>query len=507
MPRTSRTFTTNCRWPAAALSAAFATMVIFVPATPAQEPAVAPPIAQPEAPPPPVRPPALPSVAGQAGPATEPVITGPLSVEEAVALAQHHNPLIAFGERGVAKAAAEVGSARAMTRPWLSITAYETTGNLAKMFADPAGVEPRDMSMVPTGSYSNASLRALLPLYTGGKLRSIVRRAQALYQAAGADLATLRLNVALDARVRYYQALQAEDLAKVYEQVVATEEENVRVARDLYEQGKIALFDVLRAQTELANAIQQLTSARNAHEAALVSLKATLGVDLSSTPELIATEVSSVALPPLAGLLREAEARRPELAALNERVTAARQSARAARAAYRPQIYAVGAEDFFSGTDISSGNGAAVGVVASLPILDGGARRSAVRAAEAQADREQAARHSMRLQVREEVVTAWLRTQTEQQNVITSQTALAQAEEDYRIATERYRAGKSIIVELYDVLTALVKAQTNAVNARHDLTIAHAELQRAIGRQEGVSSPRILPGRALAHDSKSSGVE
>ena len=478
----SRIHTAGRQQTAAALAAAFATMMALAPTTLAQEPPLPPPLAQPKAPPAPVAPPAFPSVAAEAGQAVLPVIAGPLSVDDAVALAQRQNPLIAFGERGAAKAAANVGSARAMTRPWLSATAYQTTGNLVKMFTGAPGVEPRDMAMAPAGSYTNLNLRAVLPLYTGGKLRSLVKRAESLYRAAGADLTILRLNVALDARVRYYVALQAGELVKVYQHLVASEEENVRVARDLHEQGKIALFDVLRAQTELADAIQVLTTARNDHEATLVALKTALAVDLSSTPELSTLGVPSVLPLPLPDLLREAEAKRPELVAMNQRVAAARQLVRVERAAYRPQVYAVGAEDFFSGSGISSGNGATVGVVASLPILDGGARRSAVRAAEAEAALEQAAWDGMRLQVRDEAAVAWLKVRTAHQNVTTSQAALAQAEEDYRIARERYQAGKSIVVELYDVLTALVRAQTNAVNARYGLAIAHAELQRATGQ-------------------------
>jgi outer membrane protein TolC len=465
------------RW--AATSIALAALAALASAAIAQEPPA--PTAQPAAPPPPVTPPAFPSVAEEARPEAFPVITGPRSVDDAIALALRQNPLIALGEREVDRAAAEVDAARATTQPTLSATGYAMTGNLDAMFTGPPGVAPMDMGMVPTGSYAAAGLRALLPLYTGGKLRATVRRAESLYRAAGANLTTLRLNVVVDARVKYHSALQAGELVKVYQQLVATEEENARVARDLYDQGKIPLFDLLRTQTELADAIQQLTNARNEEEAALARLKTTLGVDLSSTPELAAPDAEGGAIPALSEALPAADKQRPELAALSQRVAAARQQVRQATAAYRPQVYAVGAERFFGGSDIDSDNGGTVGVVASIPILDGGSRRAAVRAAEAQQAREQAAWESMRLQVREEATTAWLRAQTAQQNVVTSQAALTQAQEDYRIATERYRAGKSIVVELYDVLTALVKAQTNEVNARYELAIAAAELDRATG--------------------------
>jgi outer membrane protein TolC len=72
--------------------------------------------------------------------------------------------------------------------------------------------------------------------------------------------------------------------------------------------------------------------------------------------------------------------------------------------------------------------------------------------------------------------------QSAQQNVQTSGTALAQAEEDHRIAVLRYETGKAILVERLDALTSLVRARTNNLNARYELAVTKAQIDRAVGR-------------------------
>jgi outer membrane protein TolC len=228
--------------------------------------------------------------------------------------------------------------------------------------------------------------------------------------------------------------------------------------------------------------IQELADARVASETALVSLETAMGVDLSSTPTLSDRLDGRSPDAPLRGEIESAEKLRPELEEADHLIAAQEQALRQAKAAYQPQLYAMGMQDVQSASEMGTRGGATVGVVASVPLLDGGGRRSGVRQQEAELRRLGASRQAARLAVREEVSTAWLRLRTARQNVRTSEAAVAQAQEDYRIVSLRHESGKAILVERLDALTALVRAQANHVNARYDLAVARAELDRAVGR-------------------------
>jgi len=437
---------------------------------------------QPPLPPSPTPAPALPSVAENAGGPAFKVVSGPMSVADAVKVALTESPLLRQAEEELYRSQAEVGSARAMTRPRVSTTGYGTVGNFGSILTSPPGIDPTSIMSVPERRFGDLNLTAMLPLYTGGKLRAGVREAEAKSRSSEAGLRGVRLDVELEVRQRYYRALQASETVTIYEQWLAAAEESVRVARERYDVGKAPLYDVLRNQTDLANVTQELTNVRAQAEAAVVSLKTAMGIDLTSSLALTDGLSGEVAVPLLSDEISSAEKVRPELIGAGESVAAQGQAVRQARAAYRPQLYGMAMQDWQSGAEIGSRNGHTVGLVASLPLLDGGSRRSWVDQQEAEVRKLEASRQSIRLSVREQVSTAWLMVQAAQQNVRTSEAALTQAEEDHRIAVLRYETGKAILVERLDALTALVRARVNNLNARYELAVTKAQMDRAVGR-------------------------
>jgi len=67
-------------------------------------------------------------------------------------------------------------------------------------------------------------------------------------------------------------------------------------------------------------------------------------------------------------------------------------------------------------------------------------------------------------------------------NVETAQAALASAEEDYRVASQRYFAGKAINLEPIEALSVLVRARMNLAQATYAYRMAQDALARAMGR-------------------------
>ena len=63
------------------------------------------------------------------------------------------------------------------------------------------------------------------------------------------------------------------------------------------------------------------------------------------------------------------------------------------------------------------------------------------------------------------------------------QTAVASAQENFRLAQGRFDAGVGTILELTDAQLALTQAQNTEAQALADYRIALARLERAVGRR------------------------
>ena len=411
-----------------------------------------------------------------------PTISQTISVSDAVEIALKNSPKTQAQRAEAEAARARIGMARAMTRPQVLATTFATTGTMPSIIPGPPTVEPQPFAMVPDKSQLDKNLMAMYPLYTGGRLAGQVRSAQSLYGAAASDARSAELDVALDARVAYRRVLLARRFVEAYQRRVDESRERLRIADESFKEGRIAKYDLLRNQTELADAEQALVNAERDADVAMVDLKTVLGVSQSSDLTLS----GELAFEPVEGDAEQVQARafrqRPEIAAARSRTESAQAGVDVARSAYRPQLYAVGMQDFALSSGTSGlDHGFIVGITAALPILDGGLRKSAVSEAKAMQDRTEAEERSAVLAVNRDVGTAWTELQAAAKNVKLAQAAVEQAEEDYRVVKLRYEAGKAINVEVLDALASMTNAQTNYAQALYEHSTAHDRLNRAVG--------------------------
>jgi outer membrane protein TolC len=132
--------------------------------------------------------------------------------------------------------------------------------------------------------------------------------------------------------------------------------------------------------------------------------------------------------------------------------------------------------------------GYTVGVVGSLPLLDGGERKASVSEAEAMARNLAQQKHALDLQIERDLRSALLSLTAANQNVRTALEAEASAEEDHRVASVGYQAGKLINLEAVSALATLVKARTNVAQAKHEYNLAADAVQRAAGAAPSVAN-------------------
>lgn len=117
----------------------------------------------------------------------------------------------------------------------------------------------------------------------------------------------------------------------------------------------------------------------------------------------------------------------------------------------------------------------------SLPVFTGFSRSLRLSQARAQEDDAQEDVRARRLQLRTEVHSRYLALQTSFQAIAVQGTSRDAAQDQLRLARDRYRLGAGTALEVSDAQTAVQRAEADYVNAVYDYHKAVAALEAAVG--------------------------
>jgi outer membrane protein TolC len=439
--------------------------------------------------------------------ASRPVVNRTLTLDQATFIALRESPAVRGAAEEVQAAAGRLNTAYAETRPWVSLNAFASGGSNSNIVASPPAAQPQMIMALPRDAFFDGNLMVMFPLYTGGRLSAMIRQAAAMRNASQADLAAQRQEVALMTRVAYRETLARKAFVIVMQARLNANQERLRVDRNRLQQGAVPALAVQRDETEVAAAQQEVTNALRDADIALVNLKTVMGVHPASRLDLAdandyqpsadflrelgivadraeqtARPAPGAALPAdLSALLRLAERQRPELRAASERVRGAEADSAVARSAFQPQVNLFAMGDLMASQGSSGFAGTTFGLTASLPLYNGGERHARVQTADAARRRQEEERTRIALQAAQEVNTAFLNLRAAEQNIRTARTAQSSAQEGYRVALQRYEAGRSANVEVLDALAARTQAESNVVVALFQYNMARDQLLRAVG--------------------------
>ncbi|GAB4457001.1 MAG: TolC family protein [Armatimonadaceae bacterium] len=300
------------------------------------------------------------------------------------------------------------------------------------------------------------------------------------------ELVRQRLEITLNVKNAFYNLLRAQAFVTVNEAAVAQSQELLRVTEAQQRAGVASEFDVLRARTQLENNRQALISSRNQVAIAKNALANIIGID-PSTPIQPEAPPEIPPMPTLdeTRLITEAFANRPEYAQADINVLKAEKNVRLARRNLEPFLN-VGLNGTYNPNPAIVADQRATGsanVTLTVPINDGGATRAAVDAARSDERSALIQKDQYVRGIKAEVQQAVIAVRDADERATATQQTVEQATEALRLANVRFRAGVGTQLDVNDAQTALVQAQTNAVNARYDYLNALAQLARAVGRE------------------------
>lgn len=395
----------------------------------------------------------------------------PLSLAEAVQLAQTNSPTLRAAAARIAGARARAGGAGRLPNTVLGI-------------GQPFGSSA-------TGGFDEGILLSQA-IELPGKVNPRRAAAAQARTTAETDATGTRLDVTLSAQTAYFEWLRADGETAAAESALGIARKFADIARIQFQAGDAPRSAVVRAEIEQSRADQALTLAKTDRDARDATLKSLTGlpadVILTLTDSLTRDDGTAKPLTLNALTLETARqlarTRRPDLLSARALLTSRRAETRAANSQRLPDFAIEGRR---ATLDPRNTGQSSVRFAATFPLFDNGRIRSDVKAAEAAAKEQEALLQETERTALLEVDAAYR--DRESARIIAASFEgtgegtgrLAKSKELLDMAQIGYTRGGSGSLEVIDAQRTYQSEQTEYLRALAQYRTATARLERAIG--------------------------
>ncbi len=258
-------------------------------------------------------------------------------------------------------------------------------------------------------------------------------------------------------------------------------------AQGFYDVGIIPRNDLLYAEVELANGRQFLVRAENGVEMAKSKFNTLLRREINAPVEIEDILNEQTFEKPLDACIAAALENRPEIRSYALRLEQAKSLVKLSQSEYYPNVSLVGNYARYGDTPGVAGSPYKdqeswyVMAVANWNFWEWGKTKNRVDAGLSRENQAADILTNIRDQITLEVKNAFLLLHEAEKQVQVAKKAIEQAEENFRINTERYREQVGTSTDVIDAQTLLTKARSDHDNALGDFSISRARLERAMG--------------------------
>ena len=408
-----------------------------------------------------------------------------LTLARCIEVAFARNPETRESWQRARAAAAGVGQARSAYLPAADFTAGASR-------SAPVSLD----SQQGTGAANtfDAELGVRYLLFDGGARSAGLQGAEAELLGANFQHNMTLQNVALKVKEAYYQLLAARELERVTEETVRQTQYHVELARARHDNGLVVRSDVLKAETEKANADLLLVRARSEGRIAQGRLANAMGLRPSTSFEVakLPHNPEQRELADIKRLMADAAAGRPGLRAALALVASARANVEAEKTRYWPKITLNSDYGWRDRSFVPHRDEWSLGLGITWPLFDGFAREYAVRRAESDLAGSRAKYEKLLRGVELEVWTAYAQLIEADQAIEAAQALVTSADESAQVTEGEYKNGTATIIDVTDTQTARTTANVRLVQSRLDWYTALARLERAVGSILAADSDKQL---------------
>ena len=329
-----------------------------------------------------------------------------------------------------------------------------------------------------------------LSLDVSGELRHALAAVEAGYRGEQARLWATTLDQQLAVVRAYFQLLEGERLREVTEKNVGLDREQLENAQAKFQNGRLTKNELLVVQVALQAAVQELDQRSLAIAQARYALNQAIGADVNAPTEPADVTAQPV-LPSVDEALRSAYAENPVLRSLVEEQQRLEETARSLVRSRFPRL-AAGAAIDYSSSQLLEPRDIGSGFVGFNWDLDTDGRREAEIAEARIAVERNRLEIERQLRELEAVVRSTQQAAAERLSALaTAETAVGQAEENYRIRQQQFDVGRASSEDVLDAQALLSAERATRASALYQAHVRLAELRSLMGRSAvSESSPR-----------------
>ena len=282
----------------------------------------------------------------------------------------------------------------------------------------------------------------------------------------------------------YLDAQSALAEVQASESRVTTSEALEKLARDEHDHGLATAVDVVRAQVQLARDQQTLLVARDNYQTSLLVLARFLGLEPGAPFELAEQlEFKHIELPDVGSAVHAAVEARPDYKSLLSKRESLVEQQKASHSRYYP-TFSVSGDYGALGRNFASmpGIGEIQGTL-SITVFDRD-RNGEQKQLTGQLERLNDQMEDMARGIEEDIRKAALDLESAEQQVKVTEVALGLAQQELKLAGDRFRNGLTDNIEVVTAQDALAAAQDDRIAALARHADARAALTRALGATE-----------------------
>ena len=400
-----------------------------------------------------------------------------LTLDDLLQIGVCNNPSLSAGYMGVKASEAGLGSARSQYLPSIKLTG---AGNIT-------GDKIEHSDYLQDEPYSGKAEASWLLFDFGGR-EARVSSTRAYVDAArygyDASLQTLLLSV----QTSYLNLLAAQETLTSAKASLDTYKQSYQEAEKRYKLGMVSLSDKLQANTRYQQAVLAVVVAENlinrtkGELAILLNLSPDANIKL--TKPVFDEKTTAIENDNVQELMAIALQDRPEIRAQQRTQDAAKAEVTSSKTNMLPSISAnasVAYNDNWKHSRPYLTNNSA-GLLVTMPLFTGFSNMYAVQQASYKYQQQLRNTESLKLQVENEVWSAYQNYKTALRSYEISQAVLSSAEENHRVAFRYYEVGKEDILNLLSAVAQLADARQNKITAFYGLLLSKANLYRSIGK-------------------------
>ncbi len=417
--------------------------------------------------------------------------TAPLSMSEAVHLADKQNPKISAAISGVSAAEHKITQAISGYLPQVNFTeTYGHTTNpmwafgtrLNQKIITQQDFDPDRLNHPNAIDNFNSAVSVEWPVYHGGQIQIGLEQAKWNKSAQELFLSRTRQEVTAQTATAYTDALMTQRQLDVIQKALETAQKHLTMIQTRYQSGLVVKSDVLRTEVHIADLEQKQIQAQSHIAIAMAVLNATMGEAGGNQWQLTTSlEKGPSIATPLKDWIDLAESNRPDMRNMAIQEQLAEADVKKAKGAHLPQVNLMGNYEVNSQDFRNSGDNYTIGAMMRINIYSGDRLSAQTQEAEAMHSKVQAMRSELASGIEVQTRQAFLEAQSAWNRIQVSETAVAQANENLKIVRDRYENGLLTLVSLLDAEVASQYAETNRYKALHDYTVARIQLLLAAG--------------------------